>query len=367
MTRLVLLGAGHVHVALLAHADRLRRAGIDITLVDTGSFVSGIDSPGYLLDSASVVSSRWPLRRLCSEYGVAHRDDRAIGLDTRHRRLWLAGGQRLDYDLLSFNVGQEMDTSGLDAGSNGMQLWRSNSVREMVQFGQALAATESSASRPLRIAVRGATHEAAQIVAALSASDGGAQRMISWYLPSLELLPTAPAGASRRLGRVLSRRGVHILFSTPVAALDDRHIVSRDGRRFPTDHVVVADRPLAQRVIHAGPLPATDAGLYVTRRLQSPADTRVFAVGSCAQLIGGGGLPTHDVAGQVAVLSHNLLAVVGRRPMRGYKPVQRKPVVDLRDGSAIDWLGHVWWHNRLAARLERRRTTRLGRLLLGRA
>ncbi len=366
MTRLVLLGAGHVHVALLAHADRLRRAGIDVTLVDTGSFISGVDSPGYLLDSGSVAASRRPLRRLCSEYRVAHRDDRVIGLDTRHRRIWLAGGQRVDYDLLSFNVGQDLDTTGLDAGANGMQLWRSNSVRDMIQLGHALAVAESSPSRPLRIAVRGATRDAARIVAALSARGGRKARMISWYLPDLKLLPTAPAGASRRLGRVFSRRGVHILFSTPVAALDDRRVVSRDGRRFPADHVVVTDRPVAQRVIHAGSLPATDAGLYVTTRLQSPADARVFAVGSCAQRIGGDGLPSHDVAGQLAVLSHNLLAVVGGRPMRRYKPAQREPAIDLRDASALDWLGHVWWHNRLAARLERRRLTRLGRLLKAR-
>jgi len=365
VTRLVLIGAGHVHIGLLQRAQRLRSAGLDITLVDTGSFTPGADSSRYLLDFEAASARRRLVRNLCAESRVAHCDDRAIGVDTRHRRIWLASGERLDYDLLSFNVGRDMDTSGLDATANRMQLWRSSAMRDMAQFGQALAGTDSPSRRRPYIAVVGATNEAARIVSALSVLDPGPalKPAINWYLPGSYLLPAGPAGAARRLGRMLSRRGVQIFFSSAIAALDDRHVVSRDGRLFAADHVVVADRAVAPRIIHAAVLPATDAGLYVTQRLQSPADPRVFAVGSCAQRIGGAGLPAQDVVGQLDVLTHNLIATIRRRPLRRYKTSQRSSAIDMHDGSAIAWLGHVWWHNRLAAWLEQRRAARIDQAL----
>lgn len=365
MTRLVLIGAGHVHIGLLQRAHRLRAAGLDLTLIDTGSFISGAHSSRYLLDFDAVSSGRRLVRNLCAESRVAHCDDRAIGVDTRHRRIWLASGERLDYDLLSFNVGGDMDTSGLNAAANRMQLWRSSAMRDMAQFGQALAGTDSQSRGRPYIAVAGATNEAARIVATLSALelDTTLKPAITWYLPGSYLLPAGPAGAARRLGRMLSRRGVQIVFSSPIAALDDRQVVSRDGRRFVADHVVVADRALAPRIIHAAVLPATDAGLYVTPRLQSPADDRIFAAGSCAQGVGGAGLPAQDVIGQLDVLTHNLIATIRRRPLRRYRASQRSSAIDMHDGSAIAWLGHVWWHNRLAAWLEQRRVARLEQAL----
>lgn len=365
MIRLVLIGAGHVHMGLLQCAQRLRDAGIHMTLVDTGSFACGAGSMRYLRDPDLLSRSRCLLRAVSAQVGAAHVEDRAIGVDTRHRRVWLASGQRLDYDLLSFNVGQVMDSPGLDDGANRLQIWRATAVREIAQLGLALKPDEPRARRSLNIAVAGATIAAARVVSALSAPVGDTRtdHRISWYVPEARLLSDAPAGAARRLSATLARRGVQIMFSTPIASLDDRAVVSRDGRRFGADHVVLAERPRAPRIIHAGSLPATDAGIYVTGRLQSPTDDRIFAVGSCAQRVGGTGLPAQDVKRQRDVLAHNLIATARRRPLRRYRASSLGPVIELQDGSAIGWLGHVWWHNRLAARLADRHAIEIRKTL----
>ncbi|MES1926764.1 FAD-dependent oxidoreductase [Salinisphaera sp. T31B1] len=355
MTELVLIGAGHVHTALLGHARTLAEAGIQVTLVDIGSFWFGARRGDLMAGRADASTLRWPLKTLCRRHAVAHRTDRVVGVDTRLRRVWLASGARLDYDLVSFNVGVEVDATGLNAAASRVRLWRASSVQELTQFCSELRASRDGS----RVAVVGDSPDAARLAAALSHACESGRHRVAWYLPGDRFAPWAPSGAARRLARTLSHRGVEIVLATPIVGLADGQLVGEDDRRFGVDHLLLAERYRPARVVHAARLPVGDHGMYVTRRLQSPADSRVFAAGACAQWPDGQSLARHDVAGQAKVLAHNTVAVVRRRPLRSVGPRAPASVIDLGDGRALGWHGSLWWHNRWAARAERRRIRRL--------
>ncbi|GAB3679224.1 NAD(P)/FAD-dependent oxidoreductase [Salinisphaera aquimarina] len=354
MSRVVLVGAGHVHMALLGQAERLRAAGLVLTLVDPGSFWFGAQPARVMTGELGSDALRVSLGRSCRTWDVHRCRDRAIGLDARHRRVWLAGGGKLDYDRVSLNVGQEIDDSGFDDPAAGVRVWSAASVEQLSQLHDALAHDCARGARP-RVAIFGDGARATEIAAGLSMGEFGQRLRLACYLPGPRLLPDAPVTVSRRAARVLGMRNVDLLPDTAIVTAIDSCVQSRDGRRFPAEHVVLARGYRAARFVHAGQMPAEAGGIHVTARLQSPRDERVFASGGCALLLGRRALELADVERQARVLADNLIACATRRPMKTYRPPATARAVDLAEGRAFAWYGRLWWYNATAGRWRSRR------------
>ena len=105
---LLLVGAGHGHLYLLAQAHKLISAGCAVTVVDPGDFwYSGL-APGVFGGSFDQDADRVDVARLCRAVGARHIVGRATALERASKTLILDDGTCLPYDLISLNVGSKV-------------------------------------------------------------------------------------------------------------------------------------------------------------------------------------------------------------------------------------------------------------------
>lgn len=352
---MVLVGAGHAHLQVIANAERLRAAGVDLSVVDPGDFrYSGL-ATGVLSGAVARDDNRVELAGLCLRHGVNHVAERAVGLAHRKRCLWLASGQTLTYDALSFNVGSLVDQRPFDTVGAEASIWPVKPLRVLADLYKALCA-DMARDRHGVVAVIGGGPSGCEVAANVAALVAGSRLRVMLVTRADRLWRDAPRGAARRLARELALRGVDIVLNTTITGSTGRCIYTSDGRRFAADHVVLATGPCAPAVVHATSLPASAGGLEVASTLHSPADSRVFAVGDCADFRPRT-LPCHGVHAvrQAPVLMHNLIAAVGHRRCLHYRPGRnRLLILDLGDGTGLARRGRLWWHGRLSLRWKRR-------------
>ena len=107
--QLLLAGGGHSHVLVLrqwALRPQSRPASGSVTLVSRypTSLYSGL-VPAVVAGLATLDSARFDLKQLCQQAGVSFLQAEITGLELGPRQLLLQGGERLDWDILSLDVG----------------------------------------------------------------------------------------------------------------------------------------------------------------------------------------------------------------------------------------------------------------------
>jgi len=363
MKRVLLVGAGHAHMVLLARAESFRSADIGVTLIAPGNFWYGGSVAALLAGRAPRDRRRIRLSPWCGNRGIDLQVGRVVGLNTDARRVGLANGAMLDYDAVSINVGFcHVEPAAPDRTGLEPSVWDGASAASLERLRSVLATDCARGARP-RIAIAGGDTLAAEVAAGLAGADVAGSCRLSLYTDAHRLVPGAPRGAAQRLARELSRRGVDIVFNTAIERLYERAVISGDGRRFPADHVVMGHRVAGKPLIHATGLPASDDGLQVDTRLCSPLDSRVFASGGCAYLMNHGPLWSGDSERQAATLAHNLSAVLTGKTPQHYRCARRPCLIDFADGTGIGWAGPLWWHGPVTARAHNRRRERFRRRL----
>ena len=102
---LLLLGAGHAHLEVIRQASRLQAAGARITVVSPPTFwYSGL-ATSVLAGRHTPQSNIIDVADLCRRKGVAFVEGEVVSGDVATRRVHLADGRSLVYDLLSVNLG----------------------------------------------------------------------------------------------------------------------------------------------------------------------------------------------------------------------------------------------------------------------
>jgi NADH dehydrogenase FAD-containing subunit len=106
----ILVGAGHVHLYVAAHAETLIEHGARVVLVDPTKFwYSGL-ATGMLGGMYEPAEDQVDPRALIQAHGGEFIQDRVDECGHRcTRRLRLAAGGDLAYDYLSFNVGSQVN------------------------------------------------------------------------------------------------------------------------------------------------------------------------------------------------------------------------------------------------------------------
>ena len=106
MRRLVLVGGGHSHAAVLKRFGEDPVAGVELVLVNPGrrAAYSGM-IPGLIAGDYEWRQCHIDLEKLSGFAGARFLDDRAADIDPDARRVALAGGDALEYALLSIDVG----------------------------------------------------------------------------------------------------------------------------------------------------------------------------------------------------------------------------------------------------------------------
>lgn len=317
---IVLIGGGHAHaLALKALADRDRER-FSVTLVSPSRWqhYSGM-VPGWMAGQYDLEACQMDLRQIADHAGARFVEEWAVGLDATRGCVFLSDGSHLRFDVLSLDVGAEVDTTWLTALHD--KLLPVKPMADFARLWQGLLA-RGDLPQSFRLAVVGGG--AAGVEVALSAAAGLRKAQVTPALVLITgrrgLLPDHPPGVRQEVGRALSRARVQVLAQQAVGT--EGGVMLDDGLELPLDAAIAATGSRAPFWLSLTKLDLDEQGFVsVNACHQSTSHPNVFAAGDvCSRTdraITRSGV--HAVrAGPI--LAHNLIAWLQGRPMKEHEP-----------------------------------------------
>lgn len=275
MTLLVLLGAGHAHLQVLRAfaAEPLRGARALLVTPAPTQLYSGM-LPGMLAGHYEAAEGTIDVAPLAVRAGVELILGAASALDASARRVRLADGRELGYDLLSLDIGSTPDLDAI-RGAREHGLF----VRPLADFAQRLGARLQRTPPGRALVVVGGGAAGFELALALR-----------WRMRCPVVLVSGAAGplagyppGVRRLGRAaLARHGV-AWRSQDCRALHAQAVELDTGELLPCGAALVATAGGAPRWLGASGLALDAQGFVATGpTLQSVSHGEVFAAGDVA-------------------------------------------------------------------------------------
>ena len=117
---LVLVGGGHAHIETLLNLSEFTRRGHSVTLISPSPhhYYSGM-GPGMLSGIYRPREVRFNVRRMAEDRNAAYLEDAVESIDPSRHSLSLRSGQKIHYDIVSFNTGSQIETGAVVAsGAN---------------------------------------------------------------------------------------------------------------------------------------------------------------------------------------------------------------------------------------------------------
>ena len=333
MRRVLLIGAGHGHLAVLRDLARKPLYGARITLVSplARQVYSGM-LPGILAGHYRRAEAEIDIADLAERGYVEFQQDAVDSLDPENRKAGLRSGKALSYDVACINAG-----SRVDASLPGAEL--ALPVKPFDEFLARLRIAE-------RVAVVGAGVAGAELAMALR--HRGAQ----------VTLFSATAALADPVIQQLRKRKVDYRPGMPVTALEPGPVVIAGTARQDFELVLLATGAAPLPWLQASGLASDERGFVLVHpTLQSVSHPEVFALGDCATLRDA----PHPRSGLYAVrhgesLVENLRRLIAGTPLVPYVP-QPKGLVLLSCGARYaiaqrgTWSAQGrwvwWWKNRI--------------------
>ncbi len=329
MKRILLAGAGHAHAVVLASLAKNPLHGATITLVSPRAtqLYSGM-VPGVLAGHYSEAEAGIDLADLAARAQCDFIEDSLAGIDAAARSVTLEGGQRLQYDLLSLNVGSRVEASSPGAVRHAMPV---KPFENLLSLG------------PLRhVAIAGGG--AAGVELAMALRYRGVEVTVYSDRDAFE------GKAAQRVRNALRRRGVDYRRGMRADAVESGPVVVSGTSRQAFDLVLWAGGAAPLPLFQNSGLALDERGFVrVDETLCSVSHPEVLAAGDCAAA-GEAKNGVHAVR-QGHLLADNLRCLVrGLRP----QPYERrnKALLILTCGAryAIAMRGSwnaegrwVWW------------------------
>ncbi|MGH7532771.1 MAG: NAD(P)/FAD-dependent oxidoreductase [Gemmatimonadales bacterium] len=325
-TRLVLVGAGHAHLAVLDALARHPIEEIETTIVSTDprQFHPAL-LPEVIRGTAPFESITVDVAALARRAGARIQVATATGLDRDRREVRLGDGMPLRYDVVSIATGAGL----IGADREGVRTWAlmSRPAAEAAAMGPALdGLVRRKAGDSIHLAVVGGGADAIELALAARTrlSSGGGQVRTAILAEDERLLSGWPGVDGVAMGALLTSRGVVVRVGTVVESVAAGELVLRGRERVPADAVIWANAPAPLPFARASGLAADQAGaIRADAWLRSVDDPLVFAAGHVATV---DGRPVDPIRSG-SILAHNLLCVcTGAGPLRKYVH-RRRPLL----------------------------------------
>lgn len=320
MKRLLLLGGGHAHLAVLRLLAQEPLDALEVIMVTPQAHqaYSGM-LPGWMTGHYTQQEAQIDLRPLLLAAKVELVLSSAVGIDADRRCVALADHRHLEYDFLSIDIGCEIDVSWLETAGDKLL-----PVKPLNDFFKAWPQLLEDAQQKtdFNLIIVGAG--AAGVELALAARFVFIQKKIAGQVQLVVsdsgLLKDHSHAVQNKVKRRLSKSGVILHQARAVGCSEG--VLLADGRTLHADRVIAATGSRPPVFLRAAKLAIDSQGhIAVNQFHQSSSHPQVFAAGDiCARtdtLMARSGV--HAVhAGPV--LAHNLLAIIAGKPLKPYQP-----------------------------------------------
>ena len=355
--RLVFVGGGHAHLTSLKNLSQFKKLGHQVTLISSSPYhyYSGM-GPGMLSGIYHPWEVRFHVKRLAEDRGAAFIKGMVIRVDPLQHLLFLDSGEKVDYDVVSFNTGSGVPVETLTKASVDDQegqegLFPVKPVINLLKARRTILEAFRNKKRLRFVVVGGGPagiEISANLLRLLHENRGEGEITL---IGGRRLLVDGPDKVRRLVMESLSRRGVKIIEGSHVKTIERGQVTLADGKRVDIDLAFMAIGIQPSPLFRDSRLPVgTDGGLLVNSHLQSVAHHDIFGGGDCISLEG------HPLAkvGVYAVrenpvLYHNLLAALEGEKMEVFTPQKEFLLIfNMGNGKGIFWKKNWIWEGRLA-------------------
>lgn len=351
--QLVLVGGGHAHMTVMLHLDEYLSRGHQVTLINRSPFhyYSGM-GPAMFSGIYRPEEIRFHVRKMVEDRGGEFVEGEVVRVDLQSRRLVLASGGEISYDVVSFNTGSHVPIASLKGVTEEMV-----PVKPIVNLLHAKQRVLNQLSQGiLRLVVVGGGAAGLEVTGNLQRlvrHQGGKARIT--LLAGHRLLPAFPERVRRLALNSFSGREITVVEGARVRSFETGEAVLEDDRRIPFDLVFLALGVRPSPIFADSGLPTgPDGGLLVNASLQCPSSPELFGGGDCISLEG----HSLDKVGVYAVrqnpiLYHNLMAALEGGEMQTFLPQKSYLLIfNLGNGKAIFRKGKIVFAGRAAFRLK---------------
>lgn len=318
--RLVLVGGGHAHLLVLQALARQRPGGLSITLISPSRWqhYSGM-LPGWMKGQYTLEACRVDLLPLVRQAGADFIEDHIVGMDAEQKCVCLSDGTHVHYDLLSLDVGSEVDTEWLaDLGDKLLPIKPLSAFSEswLCLMDQARRAT----SLRLGVVGGGAAGVEAVLSAAVALRGVCAQQRLCLITGAQGVLPGHSKAVRQRAEQALHAAGIEVTQRRAVGTASG--VMLDDGSELPLDAVIAATGARAPVWLTLSKLHLDERGFVaVNGHHQSTSHPNVFAAGDvCARVDRAVARSGVHAVRAGPVLASNLVHWLEGRPLSTYVP-----------------------------------------------
>jgi len=349
--QLVLLGAGHAHVQVLAQMAQSPWAGAQVTLVAPydRQLYSGM-VPGFVAGHYALEDCVIPLEHFVQRSGIRWIQASARGLNAAEQTVTLDDGSSLRYDWLSINTGPVHNRSATEAAMPGARE-HALFVRPIEIFGKLWPQVAAMGdARALRIAVIGAGAAGIEIAMAIR------QRLPTSAVTLVcgDTPPGAnyPAAMQARIRAALQRRKITVLQAN-ATGMRAGEVLLQGGTTLACDVPVLATGAQAPDWLQGSGLALDAQGFVAVDACQrSSSHPQVFAAGDVSSRSDRALARSGVYAVRAGpMLAKNLAATLAGQPLMEHQPPARTlNLISCGDRTAIASWGKysaqgrwVWW------------------------
>jgi NADH dehydrogenase FAD-containing subunit len=347
---LVLVGGGHAHLTCLKELKHIVHRGHRVTLISLGDYhyYSGM-GPGMLGGTYSPREIRFHVKKMAESAGGNFVAGAVTRLDCPKRRLYLASGQEIDFDVVSLNTGSSIPLGRVTVNP-GAPVFPVKPIENLLK-ARATILDLLKRGAP-RILVAGGGPAGLEIAAntwKLVRDQGGECQLT--LLAGKRFLANFPEKVQRLALKSLQARGIEVVEGTHLHALEGESAVLDDGRKLPFDLTFLAlgvkPSPL---FADSGMATGADGGMLVNEYLHAVDYPTIFGGGDCISFKP---QPLAKVGvyavRQNPILLHNLVAALEDQKLVPFDPGGAYLLIfNMGDGRGIFWKKNWVWDGRLA-------------------
>ncbi len=334
MSKLLLAGAGHAHMAVMAAIPELVAKGHQITAIGPGErhYYSGM-GPGMLGGTYQPEEISFPVRGMVESRGGVFIQDKVALIDPARHVVTLESGHEEPYDVLSCNLGsfvpQGVVACDNQDGANGpgaavasRPVFPAKPIEQLWKARQRIH--ELARDHSIRVGVCGGGPAALEIAgnAWAAGRENGAKGCAVQLFAGGKLLRNMPERVRSLAGTALRKRGIEVVEGSYVRSVQSGEVHLENGERYVQDVIFLALGVRPPPVFRASGLKVSeDGGLLVNQYLQSLSHPDIFGGGDCITFAP---RPLQKVGvyavRQNPVLLHNLQAQLEGCSLKAFDP-----------------------------------------------